>query len=479
MIINKLFSYQKFPTFIIFIHLPRQKEKMNYTPMKKITRYLSLSLAFMTLGPVISQAQVKYFTLDQAVAYANIHNYSIINSGKGLELAKQKIKESIAEGLPQVNAALNYHDNIARPVFFLPGDLAGRPGQQLAVQFGTRYDANLTGHLSQLIFDGRYFVGLKAAKVTLEKSDKDFFKNKLAVKEQVSEAYFRVLSVKESMHIIDSTLAITRKLAGETLHIYKAGMTKETDVDQINLLVSNLKSSHTYLNSQYEIAIAFLKFYLGLGEKDSIVLTQQIPSLIKKNEREVMMAGVFNVNNNIDLLTVKTMKKLSKLKVMLAKAAYIPTINAVVNYETQAGRGTWNFFNSDKWYQSAVIGITMSIPILSSGRRAAQLKQAQIAFEQTQVLEKQTESQLNIQYKTLKSNYKNAQSIYANKDKNRSLAEKIYQKTLEKYRQGMASSLDLLNTHNQFLNAENDYISAGLNLFQSSEKLLTTLTKAN
>lgn len=441
---------------------------------------MGLCFSVLSIFPDLLQAQqVKHFTLDQAIEYANIHNYSIINSGKDLELAKQKIKQSLAEGLPQVNATVTYHDNIARPVFVLPGDLAGQPGSELAIQFGTKYDADLSGQLTQLIFDGRYFVGLKAAKVAMEKSDKDFFKNKLAVKEQVSDAYFRVLAVGESMHIIDSTLAVTKKLSGETEHIYQAGMAKDVDVDQVGLLVSNLESTHTYLKNQYGIAVAFLKFYLGLGDNDSIVLTEKAPALLLKLEKEVSTAPPFDVNQNIDLLTVKTVKEISQLEVMLAKASYIPTINAVLSYETQAQRPIWNFFNTGTWYQSAVVGVTMRIPIFSSGSRSSQLKQAKIAYQQSEVLEKQTENQLKIQYRTLQNDYNNAKSIYANKEKNRAVAENIYKKTLEEFRQGMATSLDLLNTHNQFLNAENDYINAGLNLFQSSEKLITTLTKAH
>ncbi len=447
--------------------------------MKKTTILLGLFCVISVfLSRNLQAQQVRHFTLDQAVDFANIHNYSIINSGKDLELAKQKIKESLAEGLPQISASVHYHDNLERPVFVLPGEFVGEPGKQLAVQFGTKYDADLSGQISQLIFDGRYFIGLKAAKVALEKSNKDFFKNKLAVKEQVSDAYFRVLAVKESLHVVDSTLAVTKKLYGETQHIYQAGMAKDVDVDQVNLLVSNLESTRSNLKNQYGIAVAFLKFYLGLGDKDSIVLTDNAPVLLQKMEKEVLNAAPFNVNQNVDMQSIKTTKEITQLKVMLAKAAYVPTLNAVLNYETQAQRPVWNFFNKGPWYQSAVVGVTMSIPIFSSGSRASRLKQAKIAFQQATVQEREIETQLKIQYRTLLNDYYNAKKIYNDKDKNRVVAEKIYRKTQEEFRQGMVTSLDLLNTHNQFLNAESEYINSGLSLFQSSQKLIKTLTKA-
>ena len=450
---------------------------------------LSLLLFLLMAGSGILIAQVsnplsqpphkvKYFSLKQAVDYSMIHNYGVINSGKDLEIAKQKIKESLAQGLPQVNVAVNYKNNIARPVFILPGKVAGRPGQDIAVQFGTKYSADLSGSLRQLIFDGRYFVGLKAARVSLERTDKEFFKNKLAVKEQVSDAYFNVLSVAESLRIIDSTLRITQKLAKETQQIYKAGMAKDVDVDQMNLLVANLQASRTFLKNQYDIAQAYLKFYLGLGENDSVVLTQTLPQLIRMKTHDPLLLQSFNLTDNIDFQSVITNKKLLDLQVKLAKVAFIPSINAIVNYQTQGQRDVWNFFNSGKWYQSASYGITMNIPILSSGERIAKLKQAKIAYEQAQVLARQTATQLGIQYQTTRNDYYNSLSVYENKQKNRKVAEKIYRITIEKYTHGMASSLDLLNTHNQFLNAESDFITAGLNLLKSAEKLEIILTKA-
>lgn len=451
----------------------------------KRTGYLIL-LLFATAGVIKAQnadslqkSHIKYFSLRQAVDYSMVQNYGVINSGKDLEIAKQKIKEQTAQGLPQVNASIDYRDNFSRPVFILPGELAGKPGEGIPVQFGTRYSGTLNGNVKQLIFDGRYFIGLKAARISLERTDKTFFKNKLAVTEQVSNAYFNVLSAAESLRIVDSTLRITQKLANETEQIYKAGMAEDVDVDQLNLLVANLKASNTFLKNQYSIAQAYLKFYLGLGEKDSVVLTQKLPELIRQKTHDPLLVATFNLNNNIDYQTIQTSIKLEGLKIKLAKAAFVPSINAVFNYQNQAQRDVWNFFQpGQKWYQSANFGISMSIPILSSGQRSAQLKQAKIEYEKTLVLEQQTKAQLSIQFHTLKNDFYNALSVYKNKMENRKVAEKIYRKTAIKYSHGTASSLDLLNTHNQFLNAESDYITAGLNLLKSAEKLEILLTKA-
>ena len=427
----------------------------------------------------VSAQKVYRFSLDDALNYAMENNYRLVNSAKDVEAAKQQILEQTAQGLPQINGTVSYKDNVARPVFILPGEFTGRPGQETKVQFGTEYSGSLGAGLNQLIFDGRYFVGLQTARKFLEKVDNEFFKNKIAVKQQVANAYFQVLSAQEASHILDSTLSITGKLRNETENLYQAGFTDDVAVDQLNLLVANLESSRSFSKNQTVVAEAFLKFYLGMSENDSVVLTDDLQTLIVQKEQKNLLSQPFDVGENIDFITLEKQKEIAMLQIKLAKAAYMPSLHAFANIQTQAQRNKWDFFNpKTPWDFSGFFGVSMAIPIFSSGQRQAKLKQAKIAFSQMGVLEKQTKSQLEIQFRTFRNNYANAVLVYNNKLKNRKLAEKIYRKTSEKYVQGMASSLDLLNTHNQLLTAENGYIISSLNLLKAAEQLEDLLIKS-
>ncbi len=417
-------------------------------------------------------------TLDQATTFAMENNYDIILAEKDIEAAKQIVKESTAIGLPQINASVGYNDNIARPTVLLPGEVAGTPGESVEIQFGTKYDASLGASASQLLFSGEYIVGLQAARKYLEKTNVDFFKNKMAVKQRIAESYYNVLSTEEGLRIIDSTLFITTKLYNETKEVYQAGFAEDVDVDQLELLVSDLQASKINFQNQRNISHSYLKFYLGLNENDSVVLTDKMEGLIEEVSLSPLMSTDFLYNQHVDYVSLSKQKELSYLQWSLEKASYLPTLSAMVNIQTQAQRETWNFFSSEgKWYPSSVFGVTMSVPIWSSGERAAKMKQAKIAFEQVEVMEQQLISQLDISYRVIRSDYLNAYSVYENKDKNRKTAEKIYLKTTEKYVLGMASSLDILNTHNQYLTAESDFINASLQLLYAGQELEQILTK--
>ena len=157
----------------------------------------------------------------------------------------------------------------------------------------------------------------------------------------------------------------------------------------------------------------------------------------------------------------------------------MPSLNANINVMTNAQRNEWDFFDPDgKWYTSSAFGVSLQIPIWSSGERNAKVKQAKIAYDQIGVLENQLITSLNLQFQTAKNEYMNAVTVYRNKDKARKVAEKIFTTTSIKFSEGMASSLDILNTQNQFLSAEQDYINAALVLLKAGEELERLLTKS-
>ncbi len=448
--------------------------------MKRVRKlgitFLITTLFFNTLVLVGQENGAMKLTLQEARAYALEHNRELQSSSLEIDKARYQVKESISIGLPQVDVAIAYNDNIALPVQLVPGDFFGQPGQDVEISFGTKYNAALSGTINQLIFSGSYIVGLQAAKAFLEQSQKQFAKSKIEVIKSSSEAYFMVLATREGIAVIDSTLQITRKLAEETRIIFENGFAEETDIDQLELLISDLEVSKTDAKTQLEIAKSYLKFHLGLESDDNVEPVEQLTELVENAAIKALFTSNFEVQNNIDFKILKNQQDLALLQVKLEKSNYLPNLSAFLSYQTQAQRQAWDFFNQQgKWFGSAIFGINMNIPIFSSGQRYSKVKQAQFDYQITQVAEEQLKTTLQIQYETTLNDLRNALDNFENTRKNKAIAEKIFRRTGIKYREGMATSLDLLNTHNQFLNAESQFINASLQVLNKSVSLESLL----
>jgi outer membrane protein TolC len=440
---------------------------------------ITLLSVVLIQGALFAQEKVTTpisLSLRQAQEYVTENSYNVRIAQTDIETAGYKVKELIATGLPQVSGSVGYNDNIGLPVQLVPGDFFGQPGEDIEVQFGTRYSANAGISVNQLVFSGTYLVGLQAAKAYLNKSKDDLKKSAIDIRKTVSEAYFLVLATEEGIRIIDSTLVITRKLADETRVIFEYGLTEETNYDQLQLLVSELEVNKSNALNQLGTAMAFLKYHMGIPESEKIILTQRMDELIEELAPVALMDQSFKLSGNIDYRILKRQQDLAFLQLRQEKSNYLPSISAFLNYQTQAQRGQWDFFDSNgKWYSSSVWGLNMNIPIFSSGERHAKVKQAQTQIDKTRIAEEQLGSSLNIRFENTLNELRSAMLTYGTTRQNRDLSEKIYTRTGVKFQEGIAESLDLLNAHNQYLNSQSQYINAALNVLNKSVALESLL----
>jgi outer membrane protein TolC len=252
-----------------------------------------------------------------------------------------------------------------------------------------------------------------------------------------------------------------QKMLDETRITYEAGFVEETDVDQLELIVADLEANIILTNTQVEIAYAFLKYLCGLKLEDSIEVADDLDELMARVDRTALLNDPFNYENNIDYKLLRTQYEIAELQLKLEKSEYLPNLSAFINYQTQAQRNSWNFVNpEEKWYGSSYWGVEMNIPIWSSGIRSARVQQARINLDKLDIADDKLRTGLSIQVKTAQSEFNNAYLVMMNKVLAMETAEKILRITSEKYKEGLSSSLDLLQANNQFLSNTSDYILA-------------------
>lgn len=445
----------------------------------KLLSNLILTAVFVISAFFLSAQQTLTFTLQEALDYAMENNYDVIYSEKNIEAAKQQMREATAYGLPQLDGAVDYNYNIELPTSVVPGDFFGQPGEDVEIQFGTTNNMVAGLYLNQLLFSGKYIVGLQTAKIFKDKASIDFFRDKVAVRQTVANAYYDVLSAEEALSVVDTTLEVTKKLADETRITYEVGFAEDVDVDQLELLVVDLEASKVNLENQLVIAHAYLKFFLGLDDQDSLILVDDMVSLVVKRQSSPILNQPFIYSQNVDYASLEKQKEISFMQVKLEKTEYMPSLVANLNVQTNAQRNEWDFFDmSGKWYASSVFGVSLAVPIWSSGERKAKVKQAKIAYEQMEVMEDQLITSLKLQYQAALNEYNNAFTVYQNKDKARKVALKIFNTTSIKFAEGMSSSIDILNTQTQYLETEQNYITAAIVLLRAGEELERLLTKS-
>ena len=169
--------------------------------MKKTVLFICLSLISLTLK---SQ---NAFTLESTIEYALENNRLSKNATSDIEIANAKKWETIATGLPQINAFIDYNNNLKQPISLVPAEFfGGNPGEFAELSFGTKQTIDGSVTLTQLLFDGSYMIGLASIKLYMDIAYKAKIKTDQEVKKATISAYGNALVSQERVEILKKNL---------------------------------------------------------------------------------------------------------------------------------------------------------------------------------------------------------------------------------------------------------------------------------
>jgi len=424
-----------------------------------------------------SQEVPKTFTLEEAIAFALENNYNAINADRDIIDAQKQKWETIADGLPQVNAAVSYQNQLKQPVSLLPGELAGGdPGTFIPIVFGQPQTANISATLSQQIFDGSYIVGVQAAKTFISYSANNKEKTVLEVKKAVVEAYGNVLLAEESVAIFKKNITTLEKNLFETRKIFENGLGDEESVEQLQITLSSVENQLKNATRLQEITLQMFNLTLGIAIDTETILSENLDDLTLKQTDLSILESDFNINNNVDYKLALNLNEQRFFELKLQKSRALPTLNAFINYGSTAFSDQFNFLSADsQWFDSSVLGFDLSIPIFSSLRRSASTQRAKIALEKAKTQLTEAKEQIRLQLKQSKSNYILAIEQYATNKENLALAERIENKNQIKYAEGIATSFELRQAQTQLYDAQNKHLQSMVDVINTKTVLETVL----
>lgn len=442
--------------------------------INQIFSYSTLIILIIGILNNFSQAedQVKFFSLSEARSYAIQHNYDAKKSLLDLETAKKKLRETVASGLPQLTSTINYNNNLKLATSLIPNFFEGKPEEKIPVQFGTQHNASANITLQQMVFSGSYFVGLQTASLYRQMAEQSLEVTTLDIKETVTDTYFLILISKENERILEANLKNLEKTAFEIKERYKEGFVAQTDVNLIQISVTTLKNGLQTAQKQTEMAYKLLKFQMGLDLEERIELSNTLDSIEETFDIQKSLDTEFSVADSIDYNFLITQEKLAEMALKNEKVKSLPTVAAFFTYQQNAFRDNFTFFNfQKKWFPLQILGITVSIPIFTSGARKARVQQAALSLEKAKTTRMQAFQGLKLEIEQGKTNLSYSYENYLNAKANMGLSEKVYDSTLIEYKEGMASSMELTQAYDKYLNSQSQYIQALSSLFKAKNQL--------
>ena len=479
--------------------------------MYKTIFTLLLILGIMLPGSSQEPTEDLVLDLQGALSYAMEYNKSLKNARMEVDRSDASIKEAIAQGLPQVDGAVDFMTYFNYELEFsfggggapdfsdeqlqiaLDQTLAAFPGSTSADIYnhtaGNYFDGVLNSmlppstilmnnqstaklQLSQLIFSGQYIAGIQTAKLAKKISEQNLDFNELNTKETVITSYYLVLITEESLDIVERNLENLKETMRQTENMFNAGMAEQTDVDQISITVNQLQNSKTALQRNVELNYNLLRFQLGLEPGLGLTLTDDLRGLFFALQPEAVLTAPFILNDNVTYQIMQTQQEINKKLVDLEEWNYAPTLLGFYNYNAKIQTTGFDMTPNH------LAGLSLAVPIFSSGMRKARVNQAKIDYSISQTNLSIMQDQLLLQEKQFKYNLKSSLENLYTQEENVEVAQRVNDSYQRKFEQGMATSLELTQANGNYLDAESNFINAIMEVLNARlqlDKLMNTL----
>jgi outer membrane protein TolC len=412
-------------------------------------------------------------SLIKAQEYAVKNANSVTQSLYDEQLAKLQADQLLAVGLPQLNGSVQFQNFLDLPTSVIPAGIFGPT--ETKVRFGVPYQMTAGVSGSQLLFDGSWLVGLQASREYAKLTSTQVKKSAFNIKHEVAQAYHLAVIAKESIALLSNGKTLIEQSLGETKALYKEGFLEEQNVDQLQLNDWNARIVVAEANAK--LTMDLLKFKMGMPIQTEIELEDNSENL-SASANEALLSAPLSIEGNFDVQLANQALGLQTLNLKNKKAAALPNLAAFYNLQTQALRQEFNFADTKKqWYPIQLWGVQMNIPILSGGRRYKSIQYAQLEVEKSKSIATLAREGALLSFNSAKTNYLSAMATTNNSRASLALAEKIFNKTNQKYKEGLVSSFELTQANNQVLQAQGNYVQSLLQLLNTKDELQKALNQ--
>ncbi len=458
-------------------------------------------------GQPVATNEPMRLSLKQAVDYA-LQNKSTVQAQRlNEEIAKARVGQIRSAGLPQINASAGMTDNIKLQKSLVDfGAFGGPPlsgatltpdqltqvqgGQSVvlkpaygervstgpqAIAFGLQWQGNAGVQGSQLLFDGSYLIGLKAAKVYEQLAVKQSQQTEIDVVESVQKAYYGVLVNRERFGLLGRNVARLDTIYRQTAAIYKEGFVEKLDVDRLQVQLTNLKVEQQKTERLVDLTVALLKFQMGLNQQQSIELTDQLDAALVESTQVPTGGAGFNYGDRVEYALLETQRDLADLDVRNKRAGYLPRLLATGGYgfvgsDPTAGgllefrgpdsRNKATGFPNQNWFGFANVGLQLQIPIFDGFAKHYAIQQAQLTARTVNYGFTTLQQSIDLQQAQSRTSLANSLDVVKNQKSNLDLATNVARVAKIKFQEGVGSNLEVITAETDLRSAQTNYYSS-------------------
>ena len=410
----------------------------------------------------IGFSQPKIYTLDNAINTALNNNRDIKVAELDVKKSQGAVDEAFGYALPSLDLSANFNHFLKKPktpfpdfealltnatysILFdenvIPRDESKyRPIQTQLQSFvqTNSYETSLL--LTQTLFNSAVFRGIGASQIYLDLSKEELKRKVSSTILDVKKAFYGVLLTKQLLDITTASYNNALENLKNVKALNEQGLVSDYDALQAEVRVENIKPVVLQITNNLKDVKNSFKIVIGVKQEEEIDVDGEF--LYTKEEiPDIHDAIEKAMESNYSISSLKLKMQVDEAFIDLDRSEYWPSLYAFGNYTYAGSADNFKFQN----YSSTVIGLTLSINLFNGEKTKNKVQQSEISLKQTGEQLSQLKDFTSTQVKSKIYELNRVQSSLDAQERNVSLAEKAYDISIVRYKEGTGNQLEVQN----------------------------------
>ena len=453
-----------------------------------------------------ASSEAAVLTLEDALKIALSENVSVKVADKEIQRAEYARKGTYASLFPNVDASGAFQRTIKKQVMYMDFDMSAfggmgggsategegdfelpdgveipetqtqpsknSSGGGIEVGRWNTFNGGITA--SMPLVNAQLWKSIEISGDAVELAVEQARSSRLDMVTQVKQAFYGVLLAKEALNVYQGVYENAVDNFGQTEKRYKAAKASELEYTRAKANVASAIPNVYSAESQVVLALWQLKAVMGVDLDMDIDVAGKLTDYADSMFYETNEASQADLSGNTSLRQLAIQAEQLAKTVQLQQYAYLPSLAVAFSYSMNAMTNDFKF-SEFRWTPYSYVGLSLSIPIFSGGKRLNNVRQAKIQQSELDLQRINAERQLQIGVRQYVTTMETSMKSYYSALEAVDLAQKAYDISEKSYNVGKSTMTDLNSAQLTLTQAELSASQAIYNFVVAKSNLEKTI----
>ncbi len=385
-------------------------------------------------------------SLSEAIEYAYTNNAELKQMEINVSKATADIGVARSSFYPTVSATGYYAYLSDVPLFQM---------DSIYIPMGQHENYNFQVSLQQVLFTwGKLYDAYRLANLNQDIARLKYIRKKQEVKNSVTKMFYNILVLSKTIELTNESYNQLKRHEEAVRKRYEAGLVSQFDLLRAQVQLANLKPALIQAENGLKLTREAFKMLIGMPLDNEFELNGELEMVEEEYNFDTLIAVA--MENRVEIKNLRKIEKLAGISKSLLLRSNLPTLFAGVTYDRKKPFG----FGGNDWGSNITFSIGFQFPVFGGYKNLYEYKKAELTLREAELAFENLTKGIILEVKQDYLKWLATKEALLAAQENLNQANKAFEIIENRYKNGLATNLEYLDTQLAVMQAKNNYLNA-------------------